>query len=254
MPSRYVSVMTGTYLVTGASKGLGRSIAISIVDSGNSVIALARPSDELETLGSEITAISSDSFILPCDLGSANDIAVAISKISSKCKHISGIVHNAGTISPIDNMLDVSRESWERAVSVNLIGVQDLTQSLDSLIGGELHTRVVTISSGAAKRPLHGWSSYCVSKAGLDMWTRCLAEEGEGENISALAIAPGIVDTGMQKEIRQADKSSFPLLQNFIDYHKNGELTNPDDVAKKLLPYILGKLGQNGSILDVRNL
>jgi hypothetical protein len=58
----------------------------------------------------------------------------------------------------------------------------------------------------------------------------------------------------MQKEIRQADESSFPLLQNFIDYHKNGELTNPDDVAKKLLPYILGNLGQNGSILDVRNL
>ena len=254
MPSRYVSVMTGVYLVTGASKGLGRSIAISIVNSGNSVIALARPSDELETLGSEITAISSDSFILPCDLGSANDIAVAISEIQSKCKHISGIVHNAGTISPIDNMLDVSRKSWERAVNVNLIGVQDLTQSLDSLIGGELHTRVVTISSGAAKRPLHGWSSYCVSKAGLDMWTRCLAEEGESENISAVAIAPGIVDTGMQKEIRQADESSFPLRQNFIDYHKNGDLTNPDDVAKKLLPYILGKSGQNGSILDVRNL
>jgi len=101
---------------------------------------------------------------------------------------------------------------------------------------------------------LHGWSSYCVSKAGLDMWARCLAEEGDSENISALAIAPGIVDTGMQKEIRQADESSFPLLQNFIDYYKNGELTNPDDVAQKLLPYITGDLGQNGDILDVRNL
>ena len=140
------------------------------------------------------------------------------------------------------------------AVNVNLIGVQDITQSLYSLVGGENHTRIVTISSGAAKRPLHGWSSYCVSKAGLDMWTRCLAEEGNSQNISALAIAPGIVDTEMQKEIRNADKSSFPLLQNFIDYHKNGELTNPDDVAQKLLPFILGELGQNGDILDVRNL
>ena len=49
-------------------------------------------------------------------------------------------------------------------------------------------------------------------------------------------------------------ESSFSLLQNFIDYHRNGELTNPDDVAQKLLPYCLGELGQNGDRLDVRNL
>ena len=58
----------------------------------------------------------------------------------------------------------------------------------------------------------------------------------------------------MQEEIRNADESSFPLLQNFIDYHKNGELANPDEVAQKLLPYILGELGKSGDILDVRNL
>ena len=254
MPNTIMIGMSDTFLVTGASKGLGRSIAMSLANSGKSVIALARNSSELDTLNESLNQISSNSQIIACDLASKEDISKAVGKIIGEFKHLSGIVHNAGTISPIENMLDVSRDNWERAVNVNLIGVQDLTRSLDSIIGGESHTRVVTISSGAAKRPLHGWSSYCVSKAGLDMWTRCLAEEGESENISALAIAPGIVDTGMQKEIRQADESSFPLLQNFIEYHKNGELTNPDDVAQKLLPYVTGDLGQNGDILDVRNL
>lgn len=254
MPNPIKRGMSDTFLVTGASKGLGRSIAMSLANSGKSVIALARNSSELDTLNESLNQISSNSQIIACDLASKEDISKAVGKIIGEFKHLSGIVHNAGTISPIENMLDVSRDNWERAVNVNLIGVQDLTRSLDSIIGGESHTRVVTISSGAAKRPLHGWSSYCVSKAGLDMWTRCLAEEGESENISALAIAPGIVDTGMQKEIRQADESSFPLLQNFIEYHKNGELTNPDDVAQKLLPYVTGDLGQNGDILDVRNL
>ena len=254
MPNPIKRGMSDTFLVTGASKGLGRSIAMSLANSGKSVIALARNSSELDTLNESLNQISSNSQIIACDLASKEDISKAVSKIKRDFKHLSGIVHNAGTISPIENMLDVSRDNWERAVNVNLIGVQDLTRSLDSIIGGESHTRVVTISSGAAKRPLHGWSSYCVSKAGLDMWTRCLAEEGESENISALAIAPGIVGTGMQKEIRQADESSFPLLQNFIEYHKNGELTNPDDVAQKLLPYVTGDLGQNGDILDVRNL
>ena len=76
-------------------------------------------------------------------------------------------------------MLDVEREGWEQTIQVNLLGVQDLTRSLDSIIGGENHTRITTISSGAAQRSLHGWSAYCVSKAGLDMWTKCMAEEGE---------------------------------------------------------------------------
>ena len=254
MPILTERFMSDTFLVTGASKGLGRSIALALANCGKSVIALARSSPELDELYSSLKLVSPNSQIVSCDLASKEDISDAVEIINRGFKHLAGIVHNAGTITPIENMLDVSRESWERAVNVNLIGVQDLTQSLDSLIGGESHTRVLTISSGAAKRPLHGWSSYCVSKAGLDMWTRCLAEEGESENISALAIAPGIVDTGMQKEIRQADESSFPPLQKFIDYHKNGELTNPDDVAQKLLPYVVGDLGQNGDILDVRNL
>ena len=254
MPSLFQITMSDTFLVTGASKGLGHSIAMSLANSGKSVIALSRNSPELEELYGSLKQISPNSQIVSCDLASKEDILSAVNKIKRDFSHLSGIVHNAGTISPIGNMLDISRDRWERSVNVNLIGVQDLTQSLDSLIGGESHTRVVTISSGAAKRPLHGWSSYCVSKAGLEMWTRCLAEEGYSGNISALAIAPGIVDTGMQKEIRQADETSFPLLQNFIDYHKNGELTNPNDVAQKLLPYLLGDLGQNGDILDVRNL
>ena len=55
--------------------------------------------------------------------------------------------------------------------------------------------RVTTISSGAAVNSLHSWSAYCVSKAGLEMWTRCLAEEGKSDNISAISVAPGIVDT-----------------------------------------------------------
>ena len=75
-----------------------------------------------------------------------------LAKSNEDFKHLSGIVHNAGTISPIENMLDVREIVGSEFVNVNLIGVQDLTQSLDMLIGGDSHTRVITISSGAAKR------------------------------------------------------------------------------------------------------
>tara|TARA_B100000405_G_scaffold83649_1_gene57885 strand:+ start:2035 stop:2775 length:741 start_codon:yes stop_codon:yes gene_type:complete len=246
--------MQDVFLITGASKGLGRSLALSIADSGFIVIALARESPELKSVEVELKKISEQSIAIVCDLADSSQISRTAEIIASNFGHLSGIIHNAGIINPIGNMLDVEREGWEKTIQVNLLGVQDLTRSLESIIGGENHTRITTISSGAAQRSLHGWSAYCVSKAGLDMWTKCMAEEGENTNISALAIAPGIVDTGMQKEIRQADESSFPLLQNFKDYYKNGELSKPDDVAIKLLPYCLGKLGMNGDRLDVRNL
>tara|TARA_B100000401_G_scaffold190182_1_gene128029 strand:+ start:508 stop:1248 length:741 start_codon:yes stop_codon:yes gene_type:complete len=246
--------MEDVFLVTGASKGLGRSIALAIAKSGATVIALARSSSELKEIEAKLKTISGDSVAVSCDLSKSTDISNASDFILSKFDHLSGIVHNAGIINPIGNMLDTSRDDWELTLKVNLLGVQDLTRSLDDAIGGEKHTRVTTISSGAAQRSLHGWSAYCVSKAGLDMWTNCMAEEGNSENISALAIAPGIVDTAMQEEIRSADESSFPLLQNFKDYYVNGELSKPDDVATKLLPYCLGKLGNNGDRLDVRNL
>lgn len=246
--------MKDVFLITGASKGLGRSLALSIAESGGVVIALARESLELESVEVELKKISEESFAVVCDLADSSQISQTAEMIASSFGHLSGIIHNAGIINPIGNMLDVEREGWEKTIQVNLLGVQDLTRSLESVIGGENHTRITTISSGAAQRSLHGWSAYCVSKAGLDMWTKCMAEEGENANISALAIAPGIVDTGMQQEIRQADESSFPLLQNFKDYYRNGELSKPDDVATKLLPYCLGKLGMNGDRLDVRNL
>ena len=246
--------MGDVFLVTGASKGLGRSIALAIANSGATVIALARNSSELKEIEAKLKTISVNSIALSCDLSKSADISNASDLILSKFEHLSGIVHNAGMINPIGNMLDISQDDWELTLKVNLLGVQDLTGSLDAVIGGEKHTRVTTISSGASQRSLHGWSAYCVSKAGLDMWTKCMAEEGENENISALAIAPGIVDTAMQEDIRGADESSFPLLQNFKDYYANGELSKPDDVAIKLLPYCLGDLGDNGDRLDVRNL
>ena len=246
--------MKGVIIVTGASKGLGRAIAILLAKNGNTVIAIARQSSELQEVGEVLKSLSTGSIALPCDIGNHSDINSVTEEIFSRFKHISGIVHNAGIISPIKGMLDVDRSGWERAIQVNLIGVQDLTNSLEPIIGGDKHTRIVTISSGAAKRSIHGWSSYCVSKAGLDMWTNCLAEEGANRNISALAIAPGIVDTSMQAEIRDAEEINFPLLSNFIDYHRNGELEKPETIAAKLLPFCLGESGQNGDRLDVRNL
>ena len=78
--------------------------------------------------------------------------------------------------------------------------------------------------------------------------------EGEQENISALAIAPGIVDTAMQARIRESDEVDFPPLEDFIRYHEEGSLADADDVANIILPYCIAQMGSNGDRLDVRDL
>ncbi|MDP6334540.1 MAG: SDR family NAD(P)-dependent oxidoreductase [Candidatus Poseidoniaceae archaeon] len=247
--------MKDAYLVTGASSGIGRFLSLELVNSGFSVIALSRESKHLASLGEELKLVDSNSMAIACDLSSSNDIAKASIAILESYQELSGIVHNAGVIDPIKPISEANFEDWNYLMNVNLIGVQDLTQRLYSLISGEKHTRVSTISSGASKYPIGSWSAYCVSKAGLDMWTRCLAEEGQERNISAISVAPGIVDTNMQKNIRSSNPNDFPLHPHFVDYHKSGQLVTPEEVAKQLLDLVTNHtMEQTGERFDVRDL
>lgn len=244
-----------TYLVTGGSKGIGRSICLELAEHGARIVLLSRASQELDQTLSDVQASSPSSFAVPCDLGDPAAIEGAVHDILAEVMELHGLVHNAGDIHPIKPLLGASTVDWTRSMMVNLVGVQHLTQALASVLQGEHRARVTTISSGAALRPLASWSAYCTAKAGLDMWTRCLAEEGAQHNITAVSVAPGIVDTGMQTAIRSAAPEDFPLLDNFVGYHENGDLSDADTVAKALYGLITAHtVEQSGQRFDVRDL
>ncbi len=247
--------MGGAWLVTGASRGIGRSIAKVIAASGAPVIALARDSADLDIVCEELGALHSESVVISCDLACSTDIANAAAAIISNFDHIDGVVHNAGTIVPIKPMLEVESEEWSRLIQVNLIGVQELTRRLSSHIGGSARTRITCISSGASISAIHSWSAYCVSKAGLDMWSLCMAEEGKSRNISSVSIAPGIVNTRMQKDIRETTPEDFPMHQRFTGFYEDGDLSDPDYVAQKLRGVILEQtMEMSGQRLDIREM
>jgi benzil reductase ((S)-benzoin forming) len=244
-----------TYLVTGASKGIGRSISLELARHGAQVILLSRASTELDQTLADVQSSVPSSFAVACDLGEASSIDAAVRHILADISELHGLVHNAGDIHPIKPLFGADTADWTRSMMVNLVGVQHLTQGLASALQGEHRTRVTTISSGAALRPLASWSAYCTAKAGLDMWTRCLAEEGAQHNITAVSVAPGIVDTGMQTAIRSAAPEDFPLLDNFVGYHENGDLSDADTVAKALHDLITAHTeAHSGQRFDVRDL
>ena len=244
-----------TYLVTGASKGIGLELALCLATSGMNVILLARDTPSLETSRKLVQSISPSSTSICCDLSNNESIDKTISSLTGDYQKLDGIVHNAGMISPIMPMNKAPSDAWAENIQVNLIGVQRLTQGLYPLMKASDHCRVTTISSGASLRPLESWSSYCVAKAGQDMWARCLAAEGKIDGISAISIAPGIVDTDMQKEIRSADSAEFPSHASFVGYYENGDLSDAKDVAEKLMPLITKhSFEQSGQRFDVREL
>lgn len=244
-----------TFLITGASKGLGRSIAILLAKKGYVVVGLARSSMELTSLDKTLKSFNPKCTVLECDLSSAAEVNNIGHLIVDAYPSISGLVHNAGIIGPVDNMFAVNADEWDVALQVNLSSVQRLTGIIYESLAAANGCRVTTISSGAAIKSLPSWSAYCTSKAALEMWTKCLAQEGMSDNITAISFAPGIVDTGMQATIRSVSKQKFPMVDRFIGFHENGDLTNPDDVASSMFELITQHdISVSGQRFDVRDL
>lgn len=243
------------FLITGASKGLGRSICEILANKGYIVVGLARQSSELAELDTFLKKYNDKSCAIACDLSVPEMVNNTAGEIVERFPAIHGIIHNAGIIGPVGNIFTVDEAKWNETLVVNLVSVQQLTRVLYPAMVNAGRCRVTTISSGAAVNSLESWSAYCTSKAGLDMWTRCLADEGGNDGISAVSIAPGIVDTDMQATIRSTDRSDFPMVDRFIEFHKNGDLVSPDKVANSLFELMVNhSMEQSGSRFDVRDL
>ncbi|BEU86834.1 hypothetical protein TAMA11512_02980 [Selenomonas sp. TAMA-11512] len=101
--------------------------------------------------------------------------------------------------------------------------------------------KIINISSGAANHPIAGWGAYCSTKAAFKMFLDVLAEQGKvGGDIEVIHVDPGVMDTGMQEQIRSADAKSFPRLAEFQSYKAAGKLRDPDEVAQEIIrKYIL---------------
>ena len=243
------------YVVTGASKGLGRSICEVLASKGFTVIGIARVSSELSNLENHLQNINSSSATFPCDLSKEAEVNSVAELIVDNYPIIHGVIHNAGIIGPVGSMFEVDTNLWNETLQVNLLAVQQLTKLIHKSMVKAQRCRVTTISSGAAVNSLESWSAYCSSKAALEMWTKGLADEGAKYGISAVSVAPGIVDTDMQATIRSVPKEDFPMVERFIEFHNNGDLVAPDAVAESLYRLMTNhSMEDSGNRFDVREL
>ena len=209
------------FVITGGSRGIGAALAQALASAKQDVLIIGRDKQALEQVTSSSPHINS----LCADVASSEGRDAITTYLNSSPK-IKGLIHNAGTIEPIQPMRSLNEKDWRALMSLNLDAPFFLTQKLfDKLVGG----RVLHISSGAAHFPVTGWAPYCVSKAGLSMLTRCW--QTECPEIASASVMPGIVDTTMQAVIRDAEHIAPEKQQFFQDLKNNNQLVAPETVA-----------------------
>lgn len=219
--------MTTLFVISGASRGLGASLARLARARGDRVIGIARGAMEVDVpLVHDLSR--------PDGLAEAVQAALAGALAPDIARVV--LVNNAGVVEPIGTRAEAA--AIDTALAVNVAAPMLLTRAvLSALQDWPGAVRIVNISSGAATRAIAGWSVYCATKAALEHFGRCVAlEQAQRPNpADVVSISPGVIDTGMQAAIRAAAPAEFPDHDRFVALHAQGALASPDAIARKLL-------------------
>ena len=239
------------YVVTGTTQGLGRALAERIAqDPDNELVAFSRATTGPIPGGMRIEVDVADTAALEraCD---------ALERyIAGKRYAKAVLVNNAGIIPPVGPLEQLGARDIERNLVVNLVAPMLLMRRFLSATGEVALRRIINISSGAARRPIFGWSAYCAAKAGLDMASRAVALEAETRAmaIEVSSLAPGVIDTAMQETVRGASAEDFVDVERFRAMKAEGALRPADDVAADILRLEADGRLRGDAIQDLRTL
>lgn len=241
---------TPVVVVTGASKGMGREIARWLASAGAAVVCAARSADRIETLADTIRNAGGSALAVSLDVSKRRQCEEAVEKTVSIFGRIDGLVNNAGVLDPVEPLADADPDQWRYNLSVNLLGPFYLIRAALPRLR-DARGRVVNISTGAAVKVIEGWSAYCAAKAGAAHLTRVLA--AEEQQITAVSLRPGVVDTAMQERIRQVGPGRMPpeKASYFKDLKDSGKLEPPSVPARSAAWLALhAPAGWSGALLD----
>lgn len=197
-------------LITGASRGIGAAAARAFADAGAKVALVARSSAQIEALADEI---GPSAMAVTCDVASYDGVVSAIDQVESAFGPLDVYIGNAGLLDPISHLAEADPEAWGKTIDVNLKGVfNGMRAAMPGMIDRGQGT-IITISSGAAHGPVEAWSSYCSSKAGAFMLTRCADKEARDNGLRILGLSPGTVATDMQRDIKASGINPVSQLE-----------------------------------------
>ncbi|MDR5854224.1 SDR family oxidoreductase [Caballeronia sp. LZ062] len=239
-------------IVTGHTRGLGAALADALLSRGADILAISRKRNAglAASCSGRLHEVELDLADLP-----ALDAWLADGALG---RFIAGadrvlLVNNAGMLAPVGPLAHQDASAVARAVSVNVAAPLMLTAAFAAASADAADRRVVHISSGAARNAYPGWSIYCATKAALDHHARAVALDDNG-GLRICSVAPGVVDTDMQAEIRGTGLDRFPLRERFDALKREGQLATPEQSARKLVDYVLSDAFGSAPTADIREL
>lgn len=202
-----------TAFVTGASRGIGRAAAFALAERGAAVVLAARTLSACQEAAAELRQQGCDAMAVGCDVGDYETVQQAVAETQAAYGAVGILVNSAGVIEPIGPIEETPPAAWADSIHSNLVGAYNCVRAvLPGFLAAGSGT-IINVSSGAAHRPLEGWSAYCSSKAGLFMLSESLHLELAPRGVRVFSFQPGVVDTDMQVLIRASGINEVSQLR-----------------------------------------
>ncbi len=212
-------------VVTGATRGIGKAIALAFAKQEADVILVGRNEQALKALSDEIKNVGQSCDFFACDVANSQNVQETVNKILDKYKTIDILVNNAG-ITRDNLLLRMSESDWDEVISTNLKGVFNFTKAVSRSMLKAKKGKIISIASIIGITGNAGQANYAASKAGIIGFTKSIARELASRGITANAIAPGYIETEMTGQLK--DELKAEILKNI----PLGRLGTVEDVAK----------------------
>jgi benzil reductase ((S)-benzoin forming) len=245
-------------ILTGASRGMGLAMAQQLIASGHQLICISRKTnDSLDTLAKQHhTKLEQWAHDLAEATPACERLRTWLAARDANEFASVTLINNAALLPKISPLRDASMSDIAMTLRVGLESVMQLS----AVFLGATQTwqgarKLLNISSGNGRRAMASQSIYSAVKAGMDHYTRCVAEEEKlvANGAKVCSLAPGIIDTDMQTHIRNTDPSKFPAHQAFVEYKRDSHLLTPEAGAARVLAYLARADFGTNPVADVRD-
>ncbi len=211
--------MSPTALITGASRGIGAASARLLAQNGHDLLLVARSAEALEQLAIELRQFGGRVEVAAIDLARPEAIAAPLNDLCERGNPPTVLVNNAG-VAYTGSLVEMPLERWQWLLQLNLTSVFQVCQVVVPMLRRAGGGRIINISSHAARNAFADWGAYCVSKAALASFSRCLAEEERAHGIGVSTLTLGAVNTPLWDS--ESVDSSFDR-RAMLDPHRVAE-------------------------------
>ena len=245
-------------VITGASRGMGLAMAQQLLDAGHELLCISRKTNPGLEARAAKAGVACEQW--PQDLARA---ATAAARLETWLKAKSAqdlasvtLINNAALLPKIAPLAHLAPEDLSDGLRVDLEAPLLLTSAfLRATAPWRATRKVLNISSGLGRRAMASQALYCAAKAGMDHFTRCVAlEEAQQPNGARVcSLAPGVIDTDMQVQLRQSDPKEFPDVGHFVGMKEQGVLASADEAARRVLAYLARPDFGSNPVGDIRD-